>query len=699
MFVNETRLFRDGELAGSLERAPLAEVFGAISRRRASGTLKVEKKDESRSFFFENGALRLATSSRPEQRLGAFLRNRGQLSETDLAQAVAAAEAQPDARFGEVLLERGFIAADTLAAEIRRLVERIVQFTFPWTRGTFRFEPGAPPVDPRLALTLDTAALIFDGVARLPESERFAEKLGDPAAVPYRRVRLETPFRPGSPTGVFLSRVDGKTPVGLLVAAGPGNPAHAAKLLYGFRCAGWVRWPEDGAAGRFDRNRLEETYRRIDWISHYELLGVPRDADEETIRRAAEDTLEGLDGSPDAADPALVRKRDIVRGRALAAEEVLRDRGRRAAYDRELDAGPALVAPRDGGDAELRRESAVSSYRRAQELIRERDYYPAVKMLEQAVRWAPEVAEYRYVLGLTQRRNPMWKERAIENLREAVRLDPLRSDLSAALADALLDRQIVDEAVPLVERAEAVPGGADRHAELRARLEKARAAAPPAAAPPEEGKPRLWDRLWKRTDPVRDPEERAEQLEEESRQLAAANDNLKQPSLVDGLTGVANRRRFDAALIHEWTRALRDKRPISVVMIDVDHFKAFNDARGPQTGDRCLQQVAQSLSEVLQREEDVLARYGGEEFAALLRPSGPAEAATVAESFRGRIERLRMPHPSSSVGPFLTVSVGVATGVPRAGTSPSALVAAADDALYRSKDAGRNRVTVVDHAI
>jgi diguanylate cyclase (GGDEF)-like protein len=131
-------------------------------------------------------------------------------------------------------------------------------------------------------------------------------------------------------------------------------------------------------------------------------------------------------------------------------------------------------------------------------------------------------------------------------------------------------------------------------------------------------------------------------------------------------------------------------------MIDVDHIKAFNDACGHQAGDECLQLVARCLSDVIQREGDVLARYGGEEFAAILRPSGPAEAAAVAEAFRERIERLRLPHPAPLLGPFLTVSVGVATAVARSGASPSGLVSAADEALYRSKHEGRNRVTARD---
>src|SRR5439155_20980574 len=107
-----------------------------------------------------------------------------------------------------------------------------------------------------------------------------------------------------------------------LVAEGPGDPAHAAKLLYGFRCAGWVRWPEDGPAVPFDRNRIEETYRRIDWITHYELLGVARGAEDAALRRAAEETLEALDMSSEDVDPALVRKRDVVRERVLEAEAV-----------------------------------------------------------------------------------------------------------------------------------------------------------------------------------------------------------------------------------------------------------------------------------------------------------------------------------------------------------------------------------------
>jgi len=691
MFQNERTLFRTPEIEGSLEEVPVAELMGAIARRDVSGTLAVEKRDEVRTFFFSRGELQLAISSRPEQRLGAFLRNRGQLTDDQLSEALSLANRRQNAYFGEILLEKGWIAADTLVGEVRRLGERIVQMTFPWNRGQFRFAVKEKAIDPRLALRFDTAALIFDGVVRLPDSERFAERLGDPSAVPYRGKAAS--IRPGSPAGLFLSRVDGKAACGELVRSGPGNPANAAKLLYGFRCAGWARWPEDGAREPFDRDRFEETWRRIDWTTHYDLLGIPRKAIPEQIRIALDRARAAVEGAADDPDPELARKSEAVRLRLAEAERTLSDAVLRTAYDRGLSGGIAMPAADDGGNAELRRDTAMSSYRRAQELIQERDYWPAVKMLEQAVRWAPDVAEYRFLLGVTQRRNPMWKERAIENLREAARLDPSRADISTALADALLDRKAVDEAAPYVDHARSVTGHGQVSAPLQTKLDEARAEAPPV---PDSKS--LWERFWKRPDTIRDLEERARELEQQSRELAAANESLKQLSLIDGLTGVGNRRRFDAALAQEWTRAAKEGAPLTVVMIDVDHFKAFNDALGHQSGDEHLQSVARALASVVQREQDVLARYGGEEFAVVLRPSGPAEAATLAEAFRAKIERLRLRHPASPDGAFLTVSVGVATAAPRRGFSPSALVAAADQALYKSKKEGRNRVTSIDSA-
>jgi diguanylate cyclase (GGDEF)-like protein len=691
MFHTARTIFRTPDPAGTLEDVPFAEIIAAIVRRDASGTLSAEKREEVRTFHFRGGALQLAISSRPEQRLGAFLRNRGQLTEEQLNEALTDANRRDNVYFGEILLEKGWIAPDVLVSEVRRLSERIVLLTFPWSTGRWKFVPREKAIDPRLAVAVDTPALLFEGVARLPESERFLERLGSSNAVPYRG-KTPSSLRSASPAGLFLSRVDGKATCAELLRNGPGNPANAAKLLYGFRCAGWVRWQVDGTGEPFDLEKFEETWRRIDWISHYDLLGVAPSASDEEIRNALDRMRASLD-APELAEPALARKGDAILARLAEAEATLTDRSRRSAYERERSGAIPISAGATGGDADLRRETAISSYRRAQELIRERDYYPAVKMLEQAARWDPEIAEYRYLLGLTQRRNPMWRERALENLREAARLDPSRADISTALADALLDRKAVDEAEPYVERARSVPGHAETAAPLQMRFDEVK-----AAADEPSPKPRFWERLRGKPESIQDLEERARELEQQSRELAAANENLKQLSLIDGLTGVGNRRRFDAAIAQEWARALKEHSALTVVMIDVDHFKAFNDALGHQSGDEFLQIVARALASVVQREEDVLARYGGEEFAVVLRPSGPAEAATLAEAFRAKIERMRLRHPASPDGPFLTVSVGVATGKPRKGFSPSTLISAADQALYKSKREGRNRTTAVDSA-
>ena len=163
-------------------------------------------------------------------------------------------------------------------------------------------------------------------------------------------------------------------------------------------------------------------------------------------------------------------------------------------------------------------------------------------------------------------------------------------------------------------------------------------------------------------------------------------------ALVDGLTGIANRRRFDAELEREWRRASRSRMPLSLVLLDVDCFKLFNDLYGHPAGDECLRRVAAELAGVSTRAADLVARYGGEELAMVL-PDVDADAATrLAESARARIEALAIPHGASTAAPVVTVSAGAATRHPGRGSSAATLIAAADGALYLAKRQGRNRV-------
>lgn len=182
-------------------------------------------------------------------------------------------------------------------------------------------------------------------------------------------------------------------------------------------------------------------------------------------------------------------------------------------------------------------------------------------------------------------------------------------------------------------------------------------------------------------------------LEKSQKELAEANKILEKLSSLDGLTGVPNRRRFDEVLKQEWQRAVRHSTALSLVMLDIDFFKLYNDTYGHQGGDECLKRVAKALEGAARRETDIVARYGGEEFAAILPETGSKGAFDVAEALRAIVEKQGIPHESSKVSDHVTISVGVATWLPEKGSNPEQLLAAADQALYKSKENGRNRVT------
>ncbi len=181
-------------------------------------------------------------------------------------------------------------------------------------------------------------------------------------------------------------------------------------------------------------------------------------------------------------------------------------------------------------------------------------------------------------------------------------------------------------------------------------------------------------------------------LQESQQRLAEMNKRLMRLSILDGLTGIPNRRRFDESLGIEWKRAIRNKTPISLILMDIDYFKLYNDHYGHQEGDECLKKVAKTLESLIQRPTDLVSRYGGEEFVALLPETGPDGAMILAERMRHTIEELCIPHQKSKVSECVTLSLGVASVVPEQGESAEKLVEMADKALYKAKQSGRNRV-------
>ena len=185
------------------------------------------------------------------------------------------------------------------------------------------------------------------------------------------------------------------------------------------------------------------------------------------------------------------------------------------------------------------------------------------------------------------------------------------------------------------------------------------------------------------------------------RQLLEHAESLRARSYVDGLTGITNRRGFDVALDRELRRAQRHGGELALLLMDIDSFKAYNDHFGHQKGDTCLTTVAQALAGMLKRPADVAARYGGEEFAAILPDTSPGQAQGHANAIRAHVAALALPHAPAAGRPHVTLSIGVASFSPDGLRDAPALIAAADQALYAAKRAGRDCVVVHggDHAL
>ncbi|WP_337060229.1 diguanylate cyclase domain-containing protein [Kineococcus sp. G2] len=195
--------------------------------------------------------------------------------------------------------------------------------------------------------------------------------------------------------------------------------------------------------------------------------------------------------------------------------------------------------------------------------------------------------------------------------------------------------------------------------------------------------------------------ERTAQLQAEVRsrrlaqeELTRANARLSEALLVDGLTGVRNRPAFDDALRRAWREHERTGQPLSVLLCDVDRFKAYNDTAGHLAGDACLRAVAACIADAVRRSDDVVARFGGEEFAVVLPDAGTAAAERVAARVLRRVRAAALPHPGCGPGVTVSISVGVATSAVAAGSGPEDLLRAADGALYRAKDTGRDRLVL-----
>lgn len=192
--------------------------------------------------------------------------------------------------------------------------------------------------------------------------------------------------------------------------------------------------------------------------------------------------------------------------------------------------------------------------------------------------------------------------------------------------------------------------------------------------------------------------ERTQDLWKVTHKLKDANARLERMSFTDSLTGVANRRRFETVIEGEWRRAMRNQTSISILMIDIDFFKSYNDSYGHQSGDECLKRVASALADLLQRPSDLIARYGGEEFIVALPDTDAEGASVVAETMRTCVVNLNIEHQESKILPYVSISIGVSSTVPQSDSTWDGLIDRADQALYQSKHLGRNRVERLEFA-
>ncbi|MCK5099034.1 MAG: diguanylate cyclase [Desulfobacteraceae bacterium] len=174
-------------------------------------------------------------------------------------------------------------------------------------------------------------------------------------------------------------------------------------------------------------------------------------------------------------------------------------------------------------------------------------------------------------------------------------------------------------------------------------------------------------------------------------ELKKANEKLTLLSVQDGLTKIPNRRKFDEFFANEWIRHSRDKNELSVIICDIDFFKFYNDTYGHQEGDDCLIKVAKAIKDTISRPADLAARYGGEEFSVVLPQTDPAGALKVAENLNKCIENLKLPHQSSKIAEYVTLSVGASSTIPNNENSLEELLLKADEALYEAKETGRNK--------
>ncbi|MGH9315501.1 MAG: DUF4388 domain-containing protein [Thermoanaerobaculia bacterium] len=506
--------------SGRLSETPLIAVLRRVQREHWTGTLSIFRQDQVRQLFFEKGELLTARSSREEHRIGATLVLWGYIAEAELQEALKLQKETGD-RIDQILVENGLVTRAVIDSEARRLMEQVIFSALSWPDGSFHFEQNTDAIDPDVSFSLSATEMIIEGIRRTPESEPFLELLGDLHAIPTLvKDPMSSPVSSRLPQEALflLSQIDGKTDARSLLKLVPGSQTAGAKILYSLIFAGLVEMrpqekdaaqragepPEAAGAGSpttakppeppraeeaaksQHRDLVRNTYRRLDWLSHYDLLGISTDSAPEAIAEAYRSRSPlfdpGLQSRPDLAECG--RELTVLSERLRVAHEVLSNPASREAYDKKIGEAESLVLPGakaasagqpepTGGSAKVRRATASANYRKALQLIEQNDYFGATEMLNEAIHFVPDSAEYHYVLGQAMLKNRLRRENALEHLKEAARLDPRRADIQASLAEVYLEQGSLEEARSHAQNATNLASEKGRYRELERRVEEA----------------------------------------------------------------------------------------------------------------------------------------------------------------------------------------------------------------------------------
>lgn len=449
---------------GTLERTSLAETFRNLYRDRTSTRLVVTQGGDERTFWFDRGQLLSAASNREAQRVGDLLRRFDLANEDLLLAAFERAMAEPGRGLAKVLAESGAVPSYVAQAAVRALAEGILYETFRWTSGVFTAAPLEEAPDLPVRFDKSTGTLLLEGLRRLPGGRGRSgvsalETRSRPILHPDLLLRYQVMTLSSEEYDV-LGRVDGvrltedvaRDAALLSRLAGAGLiqfvPAHKTLEpspgggfdLLNVEVAGSSP-PARGAEKLESQARSVETvYRRLDWSSLYDVLGVERDVPDDVLHRAVHERAQLF--HPDHhLKPHMTGMRDALEAlfqKVRQAERAFRSPASRASYDVTLASGihETIDLPKSESNVVLRKQIAKANYARAKTLVEEEDFFPAYEMVRQSVEFDPAEKDYWILLSRIQRKNPKWLRQSSETMRRAIQNIPASVELLWELSEA-----------------------------------------------------------------------------------------------------------------------------------------------------------------------------------------------------------------------------------------------------------------------